>query len=89
MLEEIKADVDRLLLVPKMEKSLVLAKYIVKFFTLTKLKVFYLRPFLSTNIFKNLEVKFYVLWTQTKLIQSLPKYKLYVRSVANETILKI
>ena len=46
-LEKIKTDVDRLLLVSKLKKSSILAKYIRKFVFIIKTKVVYLHPFLS------------------------------------------
>ena len=50
MAEKIKTDVDRLLLVSKLENTSILAKYIQKCF-LSKLKIVYLCPFLSSLSF--------------------------------------
>ena len=48
---EDKTDVDRLLLVTKLKKSSMLTKYIDFFFSQSKPKVAYLRPFLSSLSF--------------------------------------
>ena len=66
MLEKIKTDEDRLLLVSKLKKSSILAKYIEKFFFIIKTK-----SSLSTSVFifsaisQILKTTFYVFWTQT------------------------
>ena len=51
MVEKIKTDVDRLLLVKKLKNSSILEKYIGKFCSLSKPKVVNLRPFLSFLLF--------------------------------------
>ena len=51
MLEKIETDVDRLILVSKLKKSSILAKYIEHFFSFSKPKVVYLRPFSSFLLF--------------------------------------
>ena len=53
MVEKIKKDADRLLLVSKLKKRSILAKYIGNFFSLSKSKVVYLCPFLSSLPFLN------------------------------------
>ena len=64
--EKIKKDVDRSLLVSKMKKSLILAKYTEKFVFIIKAKS---SPSTSVFIFYNisqiLKTKFYAFWTQT------------------------
>ena len=52
MLERMKTDVDRLLLVSKFRKSSSLAKYIGNFFPFSKPKVVYVRPFSSSLTFQ-------------------------------------
>ena len=47
MVDKIKTDVDRLLLVSKMKKSSISQNISTNFFSLLKPKVVYLRPFLS------------------------------------------
>ena len=54
MAKKIKTGVDRLLLVPKLKKSSILAKNIVKFLFIDKKKLVYLRPFLSSLPFPKL-----------------------------------
>ena len=53
MVEKIKTDVDRLLLVSKLQKSSILAKYIGTFVSLLKSNVVNLHPFLSSLKFLN------------------------------------
>ena len=64
MSEKIIVDVDRLLLIPKVKKSSILAKYIRKFFPmLLKPKEVYLRPFLSSlSILKICKQNFMYFW---------------------------
>ena len=69
MLEEIKTDVDRLLLVLEIKKKVQFHQNISKnLFSSSKSKVIYLPPFLSSLLFqKNLKTTFYMynIWTQT------------------------
>ena len=48
MVENMKTDIDRLLLVSKLIKSSILLKYIGNFFSFSNPKVVYIRPFLSS-----------------------------------------
>ena len=49
--EKIELDVDKLLLISKVKKSSISAKYIGKVFSLLKSKIVYLRPFSSSLTF--------------------------------------
>ena len=67
MEDKIKTDIDRLLLVPKLKKSSILAKYIEKFVFIVKTKSSLIS--MSVSIFSTisqiLKTKLYVFWTQT------------------------
>ena len=69
MVEKIKMDVDRLLLVSKFKKSSILAKYISKFVFIIENKS---SPSTSLFIFSNMsgisKTKFYIFWIQTCMI---------------------
>ena len=53
MVDEIKTEVDRLLLVSKLKKSSISQNISTNFFSLSSPKVVYLRPFLSSLPFPN------------------------------------
>ena len=63
MVEKMKTDVDRLLLVLKIETKF--SKYFVKlnFFSFSKPNAAYLRPFLASLQFLKFKKKIYVHWT--------------------------
>ena len=61
MVEKIKTEVDRLLLVSKLKNSSILGKYIGKFFSLSE-KKYSTCVFIFSHISQILETKFYVFW---------------------------
>ena len=78
MVEKIQTDVDRLILVLKLKKCWIIARYIGTFFLLSKPKVVYLRLFLSSLTFptfwkqnfvyfghKHIENVLYLVWWKT------------------------
>ena len=73
MVEKIKTDVDRLLLVLKLKKSSILSKYIGIFFSFLKAKVVYLRPFLSSLPFPKFKKQKFLYFGQ-KHIETGPNF---------------
>ena len=71
MLEMIKTNVDRLLLVPKLKKSSILAKYIGECFLIVETKSS-LSPsvFMFSVISQILKIKFYVLYFRYKNVET-------------------
>ena len=65
MVEKIKSDVDRLLVVSKLKKSSILAKHIGIFFIVATKSSLSTSLFIFSTISQILKTKFYVFWKQT------------------------
>ena len=83
MAKKIKTDVDRLLLVSKLKKRSIIAKYIGIFFSLSKPKVVYLRPILSSLPFPKFKKQYFMYFehkrieTGTKCLHELATFLKY------------
>ena len=77
MVDKIKTDVDRLLLVSKMKKSPISQNITTNFFSLSKPKVAYLRPFLSLPFTKFWKQNF--VYFEHKHIETRPNFSHEIR----------